>query len=163
MQEPVFVNWDSVLATSVFRATLLMGYAVLSGLRKVGLVRGCGDEAVLGRPPRTAPGRHRRWPAPGRGGPSLRRRAQHHQTLAPAAPPDRSVAASPRPGRSRRIGREAEPALVAQVRAAPDATLAEHCARWAAATGVGSAPRRCRGRSGEPAGRSKKVAHRRRT
>ena len=46
-----------------------------------------------------------------------------------------SVAASPRPGRSRQIGREAEPALVAQVRAAPDATLAEHCARWEETTG----------------------------
>ena len=50
------------------------------------------------------------------------------------------VVASPRPGRSRRIGQEAEPALVAQVRAAPDATLVEHCATWAAATGVAVSP-----------------------
>jgi transposase len=48
-----------------------------------------------------------------------------------------SVAASPRPGRLRRIGREAEAALVARVRATPDATLAEHCAAWVAMTGVG--------------------------
>lgn len=48
-----------------------------------------------------------------------------------------ALGASPRPGRPRRIGREAEPALLAQVQAAPDATLAEHCATWAAATGVG--------------------------
>jgi transposase len=47
-----------------------------------------------------------------------------------------SVAALPRPGRLRRIAREAEPALVAQVRAAPDATLSEHCAKWEATTGV---------------------------
>ena len=47
-----------------------------------------------------------------------------------------SLAASPRPGRRRRIGREAEAALLAQVQAMPDATLAEHCATWAAATGV---------------------------
>lgn len=50
------------------------------------------------------------------------------------------VVALPRPGRSRRIGREAETALVAQVRAAPDATLVEHCARWAAVTGVAVSP-----------------------
>jgi transposase len=47
-----------------------------------------------------------------------------------------SLAASPRPGRTRRIGREAEAALLAQVQVAPDATLAEHCATWAARTGV---------------------------
>lgn len=47
-----------------------------------------------------------------------------------------SVAALPCPGRRRRISREDEAALLAQVQAAPDATLAEHCARWAAASGV---------------------------
>jgi putative transposase len=47
-----------------------------------------------------------------------------------------SVAATPRPGRPRRVGPEAEAALIGQVRAAPDATLAEHCATWAATTGV---------------------------
>ena len=41
-----------------------------------------------------------------------------------------SLSASPRPGR------EDEAALLAQVQAAPDATLAEHCATWAARTGV---------------------------
>ncbi len=51
-----------------------------------------------------------------------------------------TVRAAPRPGRPRRIGGTAEPALGAQVRAAPDATLAEHCARWAAATGVAVSP-----------------------
>ena len=56
---------------------------------RVGPLRGWGDEAVLGRPPRTAPGRHRRWLAPGRGGPPLRRRAQHHQAMAPSSPGDR--------------------------------------------------------------------------
>jgi transposase len=51
-----------------------------------------------------------------------------------------AVQALPRPGRTRRISRGAEAALVAQVRAAPDATLAEHCATWAAATGVVVSP-----------------------
>jgi putative transposase len=46
------------------------------------------------------------------------------------------VTARPRPGRRRRVGAAAESALVAQVRAAPDATLAEHCARWDEATGI---------------------------
>ena len=46
------------------------------------------------------------------------------------------VVASPRPGRRRRVARDAELALVAQVRAAPDATLTEHCARWEETTGV---------------------------
>ncbi len=51
-----------------------------------------------------------------------------------------TVQASSRPGRTRRITREAEATLVAQVRATPDATLAEHCATWAAATGVVVSP-----------------------
>ena len=51
-----------------------------------------------------------------------------------------TVQASARPGRTRRIGSRAEAALVAQVRATPDATLAEHCARWAASTDVVVSP-----------------------
>jgi transposase len=51
-----------------------------------------------------------------------------------------TVQAVPRPGRTRRISREAEAALVAQVRSAPDATLVEHCATWAGATGVAVSP-----------------------
>jgi transposase len=47
-----------------------------------------------------------------------------------------SVDPQPRPGRPRRIGREAEAALLAQVRSAPDATLREHCAWWAAEQGI---------------------------
>jgi transposase len=47
-----------------------------------------------------------------------------------------SVAALPRPGRTRRIGADAEASLLTQVTATPDATLAEHCATWEAATGV---------------------------
>ena len=51
----------------------------------------------------------------------------------------------PRPGRAPKIGPAERPRLEAQVRAAPDATLAEHCAAWAAATGVGvSEPTMCR-------------------
>ena len=45
------------------------------------------------------------------------------------------VAHKPRLGR-RRIGPTAEPALRAQVAADPDATLAEHCVRWAAEQGT---------------------------
>jgi transposase len=41
-----------------------------------------------------------------------------------------------RPGRTPAIGRAQQPALLAQVTARPDATLAEHCAAWAAGTGV---------------------------
>jgi transposase len=48
-----------------------------------------------------------------------------------------SVAPQPRPGRPRRIGRAQEAALLAQVRSAPDATLREHCAWWAAEQGTG--------------------------
>ena len=47
-----------------------------------------------------------------------------------------TVATTPRPGRQRRIGAEAEAALRAQVRSHPDATLAEHCALWAATHGI---------------------------
>ena len=50
------------------------------------------------------------------------------------------VLASPRPGRRRRVARDAESALVAQVRAAPDATLAEHCTRWEETTGIPVSP-----------------------
>jgi transposase len=42
----------------------------------------------------------------------------------------------PRPGRTPKIGRAQHPALLVQVQAAPDATLAEHCATWTTATGV---------------------------
>ena len=48
-----------------------------------------------------------------------------------------AAGASLEPGRSpggpRKIGPEVEEALRAQVAAAPDATLAEHCAQWTAA------------------------------
>jgi len=47
-----------------------------------------------------------------------------------------SVMAKPRLGRRRRIGAVGEAALREQVQAHPDATLAEHCAYWAAAQGV---------------------------
>jgi transposase len=47
-----------------------------------------------------------------------------------------SVAPRPRPGRPRSIERGQEAALLAQVRAAPDATLREHCAQWAVDHGV---------------------------
>ncbi len=47
-----------------------------------------------------------------------------------------SVAPMLRRGRSRRIDGAAEAALGEQVRLHPDATLAEHCASWAADHGV---------------------------
>lgn len=49
-----------------------------------------------------------------------------------------TVQAAPRPGRTRRIRDES--ALIAQVQAMPDATLVEHCAMWAATTGVAVSP-----------------------
>jgi transposase len=42
----------------------------------------------------------------------------------------------PRPGRTPRIGPDQAAALEAQVAAAPDATLAEHCQTWAQQHGV---------------------------
>lgn len=44
--------------------------------------------------------------------------------------------AKPHPGRGRAIGADDEAALRAQAAAHADATLAEHCRRWAAARGV---------------------------
>ena len=49
------------------------------------------------------------------------------------------AAPAPRPGRPARVG-AGSPRLAEQLRAAPDATLAEHCDRWAAATGVRVSP-----------------------
>ena len=46
------------------------------------------------------------------------------------------LAPRPRSGRTPKIGRAQHARLLAQVRAAPDATLAEHGAVWEAATGV---------------------------
>jgi transposase len=46
------------------------------------------------------------------------------------------LAPKPRPGRPRRIGPYEAAALAAQVRAHPDATLADHCDRWATAHGT---------------------------
>ncbi len=44
--------------------------------------------------------------------------------------------AKPPPGRAREVGAEDEAALRAQMAAHADATLAEHCRRWAEAQGV---------------------------
>jgi transposase len=51
-----------------------------------------------------------------------------------------TVAPDTSPGRPARIGPYRHAALRAQVRAHPDATLAEHCESWAAATGVRVSP-----------------------
>ena len=55
-----------------------------------------------------------------------KRQRREFGTLAPKA----------RPGRPPLLGPAHRAALEAQVRAAPDATLAEHCATWEAARGV---------------------------
>jgi transposase len=47
-----------------------------------------------------------------------------------------TVAARPRPGRPPRIGPAQSAALRTQIAAAPDATLAQQCARWATEQGV---------------------------
>ena len=46
------------------------------------------------------------------------------------------LAPQPRPGRRPRSGRDQTAALEAQVAAAPEATLAEHCRQWHQAHGV---------------------------
>ena len=51
-----------------------------------------------------------------------------------------TAAPAPRSGRPPRLGAAGSPALAAQLAAAPDATLAEHCDRWAATTGVRVSP-----------------------
>ena len=51
-----------------------------------------------------------------------------------------TAAPRPRPGRPPTIGPDERAALEAQVRAAPDATLAAHCDRWAADRGVRVSP-----------------------
>jgi transposase len=51
-----------------------------------------------------------------------------------------SAAPTRRVGSPRRIASAQEEALRAQVRAQPDATLAEHCATWAATHGVRVSP-----------------------
>ena len=59
------------------------------------------------------------------------------------------LAPKPIPGRPPAVAPAAYPAVVAQLAAAPDATLAEHCDRWEAATGVRvSASTWCRVRAG---------------
>jgi len=50
------------------------------------------------------------------------------------------LATRPRSGRPPKIAPAQHPALVAQVAAHSDATLAEHAARWEAATGVAVSP-----------------------
>lgn len=47
-----------------------------------------------------------------------------------------SLAPGQAPGRARRITADQDDHLRAQVAAEPDATLAEHCARWAETTGT---------------------------
>jgi transposase len=55
------------------------------------------------------------------------------------------VAPRARPGRTPKIGRAQQPLLRTQVAEQPDATVAEHCASWAAGTGVSvSAATMCR-------------------
>jgi transposase len=47
-----------------------------------------------------------------------------------------SLAPTPKPGRPPRVAAGQHPALLAQVRATPDATLPEHCAAWERAGGA---------------------------
>jgi transposase len=60
---------------------------------------------------------------------TIRRWQQRHRETGTVAPKRRR-------GRQRHIGPDTEPALRAQVTAHPDATLAEHCAAWAATQGI---------------------------
>jgi transposase len=60
---------------------------------------------------------------------TIRRWLQQHRATGTVAPKRRE-------GRRRQLGPEAEAVLRDQVRAHPDATLAEHCAQWAGDHGV---------------------------
>jgi transposase len=60
---------------------------------------------------------------------AIRRWQQRQRTSA-------TVAARPRPGRTPRIGPAQTAALRTRIAAAPDATLAQHCARWASEHGA---------------------------
>jgi transposase len=51
-----------------------------------------------------------------------------------------ALAPAPIPGRPARIGPAERPALAAQVAAAPDATLGEHCATWERGRGARLSP-----------------------
>lgn len=64
---------------------------------------------------------------------TVRRYLRQHRTTGSLAP-------KRHPGPARRIGPTAEPALLAQVQAAPDATLTEHCAEWERTQGVRLSP-----------------------
>jgi hypothetical protein len=91
-----------------------------------------GHEAVCGRPPRAAAGRHRRRPQPSRGRPPLRRRSRHHRALAPS------------PARARQRGAIAAPWPTAPHRAGTGAGVA----------GAGTGPARCHAaRALRPVGR----------
>ena len=51
-----------------------------------------------------------------------------------------SVRPGPIPGRPRRLASALDAGLEPQLRAAPDATIAEHCAAWERATGQAVSP-----------------------
>jgi transposase len=51
-----------------------------------------------------------------------------------------TLVASPRPGKRPAIGPDRYPAVLAQLNARPDATLAEHCEQWHEATGMAVSP-----------------------
>ncbi len=51
-----------------------------------------------------------------------------------------ALAAATSPGRPRAIPADTHAAVVAQLAASPDATLADHCAAWREATGVAVSP-----------------------
>jgi transposase len=51
-----------------------------------------------------------------------------------------SLLPRPVPGRPSRLGTALDAGLEAQLRAAPDATVAEHCAAWEATTGQAVSP-----------------------
>lgn len=51
-----------------------------------------------------------------------------------------SLRCAPRPGKAPAVAADQHPTVLAQLRAAPDATLAEHCARWRERTGTAISP-----------------------
>jgi len=95
----------SMMTLPVFIGIRMTALGALCG--KAGLMRDCGHEAVVGRPPRAAAGRQ---PRRDTGSLEPKRRA----------------------GRRPAIGSDQTDAWQARVAQHPDATLADHCAQWSA-------------------------------
>ena len=119
-----------------------------------------GMETIPGRLSRPLAARPGRRAGASGGRPHLWRLQIGRSAAGGSSGAQRDRGPSPPPGRHRHIGVAAEAALRAQVRAHPDATLAEHCAAWAATQGVTSVRPPCPAPCTVSGCRSKKVPDR---